>query len=212
MERKTIPDLLASIKDGRYEEQSHRLIYSSGFQNHNIIYIIEGSLSNIQLSDKKMVFSCITSLNYYKGFSVFRTNTVKETAELIYYMSEKINRNMKKGIQPFSQEKNMDNEQNEQIGQNEPKIDSYSNFVKKVKRDNITKDNIGEIMLCQIPGISSKTANVILQKFGSIYNLMKEIETNSATCFENLYIENDGKTRKISKACIANIITFLSIR
>ena len=115
MERKTIPDLLASIKDGRYEEQSHRLIYSSGFQNHNIIYIIEGSLSNIQLSDKKMVFSCITSLNYYKGFSVFRTNTVKETAELIYYMSEKINRNMKKGIQPFSQEKNMDNEQNEQI-------------------------------------------------------------------------------------------------
>ena len=26
MERKTIPDLLASIKDGRYEEQSHRLI------------------------------------------------------------------------------------------------------------------------------------------------------------------------------------------
>ena len=31
IERKTIPDLLASIKDKRYEEQSHRLIHSSGY-------------------------------------------------------------------------------------------------------------------------------------------------------------------------------------
>jgi ERCC4-type nuclease len=37
IERKTINDLLASIKDGRYEEQSYRL---NGLEhhNHNIIY------------------------------------------------------------------------------------------------------------------------------------------------------------------------------
>ena len=40
IERKTITDLLSSIKDGRYEEQSYRLIHSSGIPPHNIIYII----------------------------------------------------------------------------------------------------------------------------------------------------------------------------
>ena len=36
IERKSIQDLLSSIKDGRYEEQSHRLIHSSGIPLHNI--------------------------------------------------------------------------------------------------------------------------------------------------------------------------------
>ena len=40
IERKSLKDLLASIKDGRYEEQSYRLIHSSGFLPHNIVYII----------------------------------------------------------------------------------------------------------------------------------------------------------------------------
>ena len=40
LERKSVSDLLASIKDGRYEEQSHRLIHSSGLYRHHIIYII----------------------------------------------------------------------------------------------------------------------------------------------------------------------------
>ena len=39
IERKTIRDLLASIKDGRYNEQSLRLT-SSTTCNHNIIYMI----------------------------------------------------------------------------------------------------------------------------------------------------------------------------
>jgi ERCC4-type nuclease len=39
IERKSVSDLLASIKDGRYEEQSYRL---NGLtqHNHNIIYLI----------------------------------------------------------------------------------------------------------------------------------------------------------------------------
>ena len=41
IERKTIQDLLASIKDGRYEEQSYRLTHSSGLPPHSILYIIE---------------------------------------------------------------------------------------------------------------------------------------------------------------------------
>ena len=42
IERKSLQDLLASIKDNRYEEQSYRLIHSSGFHHHSIFYLVEG--------------------------------------------------------------------------------------------------------------------------------------------------------------------------
>ena len=39
IERKSFSDLLSSIKDGRYEEQSYRLLNSSGFPPHSIFYL-----------------------------------------------------------------------------------------------------------------------------------------------------------------------------
>ena len=62
IERKSIHDLAASIKDGRYEEQSYRL---SGCEihNHNIFYVIEGDLKYInkfrQRMDEKTLYSAI---------------------------------------------------------------------------------------------------------------------------------------------------------
>ena len=104
IERKTLKDLLASIKDGRYDEQSHRLIHSSGFPTHNIIYIIEGPLNTLKtLAERKLVYSCITSLNFFKGFSVLRTSSLQETAELIMQMADKIGRNFLKGSLPCHQ-------------------------------------------------------------------------------------------------------------
>jgi len=45
IERKSLNDLSASIKDGRYEEQSYRL---NGIEhhNHNIVYLIEGDINH----------------------------------------------------------------------------------------------------------------------------------------------------------------------
>ena len=47
--------------------------------------------------------------------------------------------------------------------------------IKKEKNGNITPGNIGEIMLCTIPGISSKTAIVIMKEFKTINGLIKII-------------------------------------
>ena len=55
----------------------------------------------------------------------------------------------------------------------EAKEKDYCTVVKKVKKDNITTDNIGEIMLCQIPSISSTTALAILSQFKTLPNLIK---------------------------------------
>ena len=80
-ERKAINDLIASIKDGRYTEQSYRL-NGLNHHNHNIIYLIEGPISKA-LKDKQMVYSSIFSINYYKGFSVMRSSNMEETAYII---------------------------------------------------------------------------------------------------------------------------------
>ena len=41
----------------------------------------------------------------------------------------------------------------------------YSEVISKVKKKNIRPDNIGEIILSQIPGISSKTSAAIMVNF-----------------------------------------------
>jgi ERCC4-type nuclease len=246
IERKSIQDLLASIKDGRYEEQSHRLIHSSGIPRHNIQYLIEGSISFLNPAEKKIVFSAITSLSVFKGFSVLRTTSLQESADYIVSMCDKINREMNKGkllfyfnpstkctdshnsvkIEDLSnnsiilpthssgdtiliENDIVSTEHIDNLNVASENIRSYSEFVKKVKRDNITPDNIGEILLCQIPGISSVSAQAIMKKFdGSFANLVQEIQTNPDS-LKDIHYGKDGKIRKINRTCGENIIKYL---
>ena len=102
IERKSIPDLLASIRDSRYEEQSYRLIHSSGVPRHNIMYLIEGIMNQVtNPKDRVLIYSSMTSLNHYKGFSIFRTASVQETAEWIWQTASKIHRNRLKNVSPY---------------------------------------------------------------------------------------------------------------
>lgn len=215
VERKSLQDLLASIKDGRYEEQSHRLKHASGFPSHNIVYIIEGMFSTLKtVMEKKLVISTMASLNYFKGFSVLRTSGVQETADILVYMANKIDRNFMKGIIPsyLMEEKNT-NQTGLEICSLEKSVDttnSYSEFVKKVKKDNITPDNIGEIMLCQIPGISTLYAKTILQHFEGFSKLFENVKNGTAK-FENIYYEDSkGSKRRIPKTCGIEIMRFMS--
>ena len=102
IERKSLADLAASIKDGRYSEQSYRL-HSYSLHNHNIIYLIEGNLSLFgsnyhsnynrnQRINRKSLQSSMLTLLYYKGFSVLRTMSIQETSEMILQMCDKIGR------------------------------------------------------------------------------------------------------------------------
>ena len=103
IERKTIPDLLSSIKDGRYEEQSYRL---NGIEhhNHNILYLIEGDTNNkkyFQKIDKLTYYSTLISLNYYKGFSVVKTQNLTESAMFICNSLIKIQKSKEKSKKSF---------------------------------------------------------------------------------------------------------------
>ena len=211
IERKSVADLAASIKDGRYEEQSYRL-NGLDFHNHNIIYLIEGDISKFgSFNDKHIkntLYSAMFSVNYYKGFSLMRSFNLVETATIICNMANKLQKELDKGKQGYyNTNKIITSEGNNEIAN----IDKdYVSVVKKVKKDNITPDNIGEIMLCQIPSISSTTALAVLQKFKTITELIKQIELCGETCLNDIMTTDaNGKGRKISKACVANIIKYL---
>lgn len=230
IERKTLGDLLSSIKDGRYKEQSYRLMHSSGFPPHAVVYMIEGMMSQLRtLIDKKIVYSSMSSLNYFKGFSVFRTCSLYESAETIVWMTQKIEREFQEGTIPFYLHRSRepvvrvpvissDGESDTQNVVETPVYETqvliqtpsdYCSVVKKVKKDNITVENIGQILLCQIPGISSVTSAAIMKEYKTFANLVDEIRANP----ENLYtihIENNGKMRKISKSCVESIVKYLS--
>jgi ERCC4-type nuclease len=232
IERKTINDLLSSIKDGRYEEQSYRL-NGLNHHNHNIIYLIEGDVNKVNRFkvdsgiEKLTLYSAMFSLNYYKGFSVFRSFSLDETANIICNMAYKIGKDLTKksyfqnnniqnnNIQNNNiQNENSDNEINKSVmnvtsEQNELTEKDYINVVKKIKKDNITPDNIGEIMLCQIPGVSSVTALAIMEKYKTISNLIKEINLDKDCLKEMCYTNSKGQIRKINKSSILNIIKFI---
>lgn len=220
IERKSISDLLASIKDGRYEEQSYRLS-GSPIHNHNIIYLIEG-LINAKKVDKNVVYSAIFSLNHYKGFSVMRTVSMEESAVFIvnsakkmmantrlkkcpYYSSQSLSETISETTVVDKDTKDNNNHNNDNNNK------SYSSVVKKVKKDNITADNIGEIMLCQIPGISSTTAGAIMTHFdGSLQTLLMRIKECPDCLKEVTYLNTKNQTKHLNKTIIENIVKFLS--
>ena len=100
IERKTLSDLAASIKDGRYEEQSYRL-NGLNHHNHNIIYLIEGDIYRFnafkERFDKQTLYSAMFSVNYFKGFSIMRSNNLEETAMIACNMVYKLVSGLKAG-------------------------------------------------------------------------------------------------------------------
>lgn len=170
-ERKTLNDLAASIQDGRYKEQSFRLseeAASTGLTAHNIVYIIEGDLRNYDdrhtRITKTALQSAMVSLLYYKGFSVVRTMNIDETADFILHFADKV---AKEGIAGSTT-----------AATTTPVTAAgYSEVAsKKEKRDYITRENIGEIMLAQVPGVSPKVATAILSKYGgSLYEFLGDL-------------------------------------
>ena len=221
VERKSLSDLASSIKDGRYDEQSYRL-NGLPHHNHNIVYLIEGDLAKFnsfkERIDKQTLYSAMFSINYYKGFSLMRSTSMDETAFIVCNMAYKIGKDHNKA--PYFSQKainslisNPDLESGPSDIEPSTSIPSlskdYCSVIKKVKKDNITEENIGEIMLCQIPGISTVTALTIMEKYKYLPNLVKCLQEDP-DCLNGISTTDaKGKSRKISKTTIDTIVKYL---
>ena len=88
------------------------------------------------------------------------------------------------------------------------KQQQYSEVMKMAKKSNITRENIGEIMLAQIPGVSIAVAQLVMAEFKTVKNLINVLESNDK-CLDNFKIECKGGLRKINKTAIKNLKDFL---
>lgn len=193
IERKSVDDLLASIKDGRYDEQSFRL-QSIKDQQH-IYYVIEGKVK----SHHQTVYSSILSLNYFKGFSVLKTQDIKETAEMLLCFCVKLEKEKKKKSHKEAP-----------LPENGASTTSYTSVITKKKSDNITTQNFGEIVLCQIPTVNHTFAKVIMDKYDKNLVALIDALKENRKCLDDLtYTTSNNKKRKISKNCLENIVNFL---
>ena len=88
-QRKSLPDMISSITDGRYREQKIRMLAT--YEARNIAYIVEGDSIVQSLSrDNPSVSSAYLKMVYRDNIHLFFTADVRETALFILSTCKKI--------------------------------------------------------------------------------------------------------------------------
>lgn len=190
-ERKTVNDLLSSIKDGRYKEQKNRLLANS-FNNN---YIIEGDTitSNKNFKNQKTLTSIYLNSIYRDKINVFFTTNIDDTATFLLLLVSKI----------IEKPENYLNENNK-IPQDY--IDVCK--IKSQKNKNIDKDTCYLLQLSQIPNISKEIAKKIKEIYPTMSSLIKALEEQPD---EKSKISLLTKIDKIGNQKATLIIDYLSI-
>lgn len=189
IERKTIRDMAASIEDGRYKEQGFRLD-ASPTHNHNIIYMIEGDIMKYKpyrksRIDRDAILSALTTIHYSKGFCVYKTLSVEESAVWLLQMTTKISKGK---LTSF-------------YGGDNTKME-YIDNVHKTRKKDVKVDNILQILLCQIPGVSCTISKVICEHYQNIPEIIDALRENKGVLDDLKTTTTSGNKRKISKKTI----------
>lgn len=214
IERKTINDLAASVKDGRYMEQKMRLLSKrEGEQDPSvkIAYILEGNYSFspkftcANMNNKSLSGVIINSI-LRDNVIVWSTKSMLETNDLLINLHGRLTKDPRK----YFEEKIPCREEEEREGEEEKKNknknknshDLYTSTVIAGKLHGVKKDNLDvkmcmEVQLSCIPGLSSKKAHTIVETLGlkSLYDLGSRLK-------EEKEFNESGKKEKREKRSI----------
>ena len=224
IERKTIDDLYSSIQDGRYKEQKIRL--TNIFSKNQLLYLLEGNIRTLKTKYFKnynsIVSGALINTIYRDNIRVLRSINIEETIDFILLLSKKINKNLDffVNINDNSNESNNINDNsnesnNESNNKSNNKSNKYENTIKLKKKDNMNPKICSILQLSQIPGVSTNIANIIIEKYESIYKLVKsyskiEEESNRKKMLQNIEFGiKNNKIRKIGPVISEKIHTYL---
>jgi ERCC4-type nuclease len=184
-ERKTVNDLLASVKDGRYREQKARLL---SLDNANISYIIEGDdiVSSKYDRHQSLLSGVYLHTMYRDNLHVVFTKNTNDTCTFILTLCAKI-------IDKPTDFVNT--------------IESYTDCIKlKTKKiDNITPENCYIMQLAQIPSISNVIAKNIQQVYPNMRSLIEALEKTDDKLGTLCNIDKIGKEKALK---ILNYLSF----
>ena len=192
IERKTIPDLCASIKDMRYKNQKQSLL--SAYPKEAICYVIEGEIQYCKQSGTvggisiDAIQSCIINTMLRDGIKVFNTKNVNDTCDLIKQIYHRFSKDPEKYFAAST-------------------MPAATEAVVKEKCGSHESCYIAQ--LCQVPGISKKTAEAIAERHPCMSALLKATSENSKAAFDGIKTECKGKQRSISSACVQNILEYM---
>lgn len=187
IERKTVADLIASIKDGRYREQKSRLL-SCGYK---ITYVIEGDdvIASRQTRYHDILTGAYIHSMFRDGINVVFTRNTNDTCTFILTLCAKI----------------VDNPQyfggNKEYVQ-EDYIDCVK--VKSKKIENITPENCFILQLSQIPSISTVLAKNIQKQYATMKDFIKVLDSTDDK------LELLCKIDKIGKEKAKKILEYMS--
>ena len=190
LERKTVQDLMASVKDGRYKEQKMRL-QSSG---HDCTYVIEGDdvLSHKFERYQSILSGAYLHTMYRDNMRIIFTKNINDTCTFILTLACKIID--KPGY--FLQEKaNQDQDEY---------IDCLKLKTKKI--ENITPENCYLMQLSQIPTISITIAKNIQKMYPTMRDFVKMLDEAEDK------VELLCKIDKIGKEKANKILQFMSLQ
>ncbi len=199
LERKTVQDLMASIKDGRYKEQKMRL-KSSGC---DFTYLIEGDdiLSHKYERYQTILSGAYLHTMYRDKIRIIFTKNINDTCTFILTFASKIIDRP----DAFIQDKT---EQCDDNGSADCTDYVHCLKLKTKKIDNITPDICYLMQLAQIPTISV----VIAKKIQEMYPTMREfIKALEALDSSEQKIACLCKIDKIGKEKANKILQFMSL-
>jgi ERCC4-type nuclease len=179
-ERKTMNDLLSSVKDSRYKEQKSRLL--SNYKNVN--YIIEGTdiIASNNSHNQNLLTSIYFNSSYRDNIKVFFTKNVNDTITFLLLLSTKIIDKPHNFIQ------------NETLMKTEPEYIDICK-IKSKKSENIDKETCYLLQLSQIPNISKQIAKNIKDIYPSMKILLNTLATSENPSELLMQIPNIGKQK-----------------
>jgi len=158
IERKTIPDFNASLKDGRYRNQKLRLLEWKNFPEENVrkdvIYILEEKYSD---NKDRAYWGAIINANLRDGIFVIQSDGLVRTSEIALDIRKKIEEGKFTTLEGTREDIHLEG---------------------LSKGDYNSPENCYLGQLAIIPGVSKSTAKILAGIFPDMKTFINEIETH----------------------------------
>jgi ERCC4-type nuclease len=189
MERKSLSDLTASIKDGRYKNQKMVLL-QSGYSPSQLYYIIEGTWKRWSDStgDSSMQKGAVINTLLRDKMGIFTTKSEEDTVDLLYEIYTRIVKQPSQYIED---------------------IEPVRQVTVMTQQDKITPSICFRNMLCQIPGISQVTAEGLCKEFGTLKQMMIDLNELDAKEKKDRLESIRINKRKISSKVVQGILKYI---
>lgn len=197
IERKTVRDLIASLRDGRYHNQRERWKeFQTNYEEAQVSLWVEGDLIGCYDANESLKSSLMNSLLRLQSIHKILVYQIKNNAQFVQSLKMLLEKFEKDPthLQP-SNEKTLTTLESNKVLDLKP----------FKKTTDVSPECVWRSTLCLIPGVSATNASQILTIFPTLKSLL--LEEDPIPKLENLKI---GK-RKLGKKLAERIVALLCV-